>query len=188
MKDRLENFIKDNREAFDDQVPDLKVWAAIDKELSKEEKPQAVIRPLRRFLSIAAAIAFLLTIGAAIGLQMGQQRSADPLASSEFQEAKVYYDAQIREKRNVLASYSQSSVVQEDLEQLEDFLQELKSDLEVAPPENREQIINAMILNYRTRLEILDRVLNKIESTNQGSNQSKCACPLGCCSRPRRIR
>ena len=173
MKDRLENFISENREAFDDQVPDLKVWAAIDKELSDEEKPQAVIRPLRRFLSIAAAIAFLLTVGAAIGLQIGQQSSTDPLASTEFQEAKQYYDTQIQEKRNVLASYSESSIVQEDLEQLESFLQELKSDLEVAPPENREQIINAMIQNYRTRLEILDRVLEKIESTNQKTLKSE---------------
>lgn len=173
MEDRLENFINENREAFDDQVPDLKVWAAIDKELSDDEKPQAVIRPLRRFLSIAAAIAFLLTVGAAIGLQIGQQSSADPLASTEFQEARDYYDAQIQEKRNVLASYSQSSIVQEDLEQLESFLEELKSDLEVAPPENREQIINAMILNYRTRLEILDRVLEKIELTNQKTLKSE---------------
>ncbi len=173
MKDRLENFITDHREAFDDQVPDLKVWAAIDKELSGTEKPQAKIRSFRRFLSIAAGIALLLTIGAAIGLQIGQQHSAEGLVSSEFKEMQQYYDSQIKEKRSVLASYSQSSVVQEDLEQLDEFLKELQGELAVAPEDSREQIINAMIRNYQTRLEILERVLTKIESTNQKNLKSE---------------
>ena len=51
MRDQLEKFISENREAFDDQVPDLKVWAEIDKELSEDAEPPAKIRPLRRFLS-----------------------------------------------------------------------------------------------------------------------------------------
>ncbi len=173
MKDRLENFILDHRDSFDDQVPDLRVWAAIDKELSVDDKPEVKIRPLRRFLSVAAAIALLLTIGAAIGLQMGKQHTVNQLVSTEFQEMQSFYDAQIRSKRNKLASYSHSTIVQEDLEQLEGFLQELRAELEVAPEESRDQIINAMIRNYQTRLEILERVLIKIESTNQKNSKSE---------------
>jgi len=49
MKDQLEDYIRENREAFDDAVPSLKVWAAIDKELSTQTSTEP--KTSRRFLS-----------------------------------------------------------------------------------------------------------------------------------------
>ena len=46
---------------------------------------------------------------------------------------------------------------------------ELRAELANAPAGSEERIINAMIYNYKAKLEILERVLEKIQSTNQGT-------------------
>jgi len=64
--DSLEKFIIDNRDGMDSAVPDLKVWAEIDKQMSAADAPPlhvAKVRPLRQRLRAAAAVAILLIAG-----------------------------------------------------------------------------------------------------------------------------
>ena len=56
MSDRLEKFINQNRDQFDDKVPNLKVWADIEKRL---DPPQAKRGSIKRMLSIAASVLIL---------------------------------------------------------------------------------------------------------------------------------
>lgn len=173
MEDRLEKFIQENREGFDDAVPNLKVWAQIDKELS-QPKVQKTTRPafaIRRWASIAAAGLLLLTVGTLFGIQITKsQYGAFTEVSAlmdEFGEMESFYQNEITKKVSLLEDYKMEKAVESDLNQLESFLSDLKTELDQAPEESKESIVNAMITNYKTRLDILERILNKLEATKQ---------------------
>ena len=164
--DNLENFIRSKREEFDQASPDLRVWSNIDQSLEKRRPTKRF--SLRRSLSIAAGVLLLIGLGTLIGMQLrpvaSSQRSLGDI-SLEYQELEQYYEAQLREKTAQLAGYDKSDAsVGDDLRQLEDFLQELQAELAEAPRGSEEQIVNAMIENYQHRLEILERVLSRIQS------------------------
>ncbi|MEM1321987.1 MAG: hypothetical protein AAGG75_17135 [Bacteroidota bacterium] len=176
MKDNLEKFIADNRQEFDSDIPSLKVWAQIDKQLD-HRKPKNKRLTLWKLAGIAAAVAVLLTVGAAIGFQMNDGAGAmvaDSELATEIDEMERYYKEQINQKAARLASlnYEGKGAVNADLEQLATLFDELKMELANSPKGAEEQIINAMINNYQIRIDILEKVLNNIESTNQKTIKS----------------
>ncbi|MEO1518509.1 MAG: TlpA disulfide reductase family protein [Bacteroidota bacterium] len=63
--DRLEDFFRSNRKEFDRMKADASIWEGIEGKL--DPKPSPVARPQRflssRWLSVAAALALLLTVG-----------------------------------------------------------------------------------------------------------------------------
>lgn len=172
MKDNLEDFIRSNREDFDMASPDLKVWANIDKSLeARRQIPRRV--SLWRNFAAAAAVLLLVGMGTLIGMQLNSSSTAPRTLgdiSVEYQELEDYYQSQLREKQALLASQNPDASVIQDLTQLEGFLGELQMELQDVPKGSEEQIVNAMIENYQDRLEILERVLSRIQNN---SNKSK---------------
>jgi predicted PurR-regulated permease PerM len=165
--DNLEKFILERRSEFDTGVPDLKVWSGVVRGLEK--------RPLRRIvimkrLRIAAAVALLLTAGGLIGAYLashGQEVKSLADLSPEYAEMERYYNNQINQKLAQLASYRQDGYVRADLQELDTIYEELKQDLQNVPSGSEEQVIQAMINNYQTKVSILERVLEKVQTTNQ---------------------
>jgi len=171
-KDNLEKFIQQHRADFDDAVPNLKVWAEIDK---KVNPPKAKRRSIGRWSRWAAAAVLLLLVGIAMGLWMSKPAS-NALASlsdvsAEHAELEDYYVRQVNQKKKQLASFEKENLVQEDLKQLDKIMEELQSDFQKAPKGSEEVIINAMIQNYQTKLMILESVLKNLE--NQSSTKEK---------------
>ena len=173
MKDNLEQFIADNRTDFDQAIPSLKVWANIEKEIHPAPK-----RWTKWWnMGIAASIVFLLGIGTLIGLNLNSPPS-DALAilgpeSTEYLEMEKYYQNQVRQKTAQLASYKFDGAVVEDMAQIDIFLSELKNELQHAVKGSEEQIVSAMINNYQTKLAILERVLERIKSTQDSIKTTK---------------
>ena len=129
---------------------------------------------LWNFTKIAAAVAFLISFGVVIGRQSSIPAPIAAIEENfpEFLEAKTYYEFEVDEKLAQLASYSYDASLKEDMSQLDAFMTELRTELEVAPKGSEEKIINAMITNYQTKLDILERVL-EAKSTNQVTEKSK---------------
>jgi hypothetical protein len=66
MSHRLEQFVRDHREDFDDEEPGKKVWDNIRLEMEppvKKEKKTIIIRLTRTSLSVAAAVLLLIVAG-----------------------------------------------------------------------------------------------------------------------------
>lgn len=170
--DALEKFIQQNREDMDCAVPDLKVWAAIDRNLSENApaaKPAPRIKPLSYRLRAAAAVALLLLAGGIGGSYLSNQSAvADSLGdiSPEYAEAEYFFNQQVKEKTAQLAAYNQMETVRPDLEQLDAVFAELAEELKNVPKGSEEQIINAMIKNYQAKVDILNRVLEKVENVD----------------------
>jgi len=167
MRDNLEQFIQNNRKEFDKEIPSLKVWAALDKQLASQTQKA----PPRRIFSIAkmaASVLLILSIGLAGGYFLSQQNAAqdDAIAEQfpEFGQMQEYYTQQVSEKLGQLQQYNYVDGVNEDLIRIDGFIEDLRIQLEAAPRGSEETIINAMIQNYKTKLGILERILSRIET------------------------
>ena len=64
MSTRLDDFIRNNREDFDDEVPSAQVWNQIDQRLSGNNKKAKVVSFRVSRIAAAAAVLLLLTAGA----------------------------------------------------------------------------------------------------------------------------
>jgi hypothetical protein len=169
MKDRLEEFMNEHRAEFDLHDPDPKLWKDIEKEISRKK-----IVSWKFYLARTAIV--LAIFGASVVAQRLWLNSNTRIARNtnsknteipELREAEVYYTGVINEKLRevepLLAKYpSLDHEMHVDLSQLDSVYTGLKNDLKdnIA----NQEVIEAMIQNYRLRISILEDMLNFTES------------------------
>ncbi len=175
MKDRLEQFIHENRDRFDLYEPDEKLWAGIE----------SGIRPKKVFgigwkAVLWRAAAVLIIFAASFMLQeyLHQRRSIISKRTEnkivreipELQEAEVYYTGLLNEKiRQIEPLISGDPELQENLQQdlseLDSIYQELQKDLRdnIA----NDEVVEAMIQNYILRIQILEDLLEYMDETSK---------------------
>ena len=171
MSDRLEEFVKQHREKFDLHQPDPSVWLRIN----PSRVPVARERRPMRWLRVAAAIAMIFA-GSTAGIYFLAGGRSDTRQYSrelymEMQETEQYYSRLVAQRYDELRPFlaadpAADEMLKADMEELDRVYQELKDDLKdnVSNPE----VIEAMILNYRVKLEILEDLLNQLkEKENQ---------------------
>jgi hypothetical protein len=173
--DRLEDFIKNNRSDFDDAVPDPAVWERIS---GKLETP---VRRIRRPAWLAKAAMVAVIFGASYLVHEAVDRYSKPAGEDgsraqmqyapeveELLEAEVYYSSQVQERRNTLSEFASDNPavihdVNLEISQLDSIYVQLKRDLR--DNAQNEAVIEAMIQNYRIRIEILDEVLYQLKKS-----------------------
>ena len=171
MSDRLEDFVKQQREQFDLREPDPSIWLKIN----PANVPVARARKSMRWLRVAAAVAMIVA-GSTAGIYFltGQKADTDQFASElyqEIRETEQYYSQMVSQRYDELKPFLMENpgaeeMLNADMEELDEVYLELKEDLKdnVANPE----VIEAMILNYRVKLEVLEDLLNQLkEKENQ---------------------
>ncbi len=171
-RDNLEQFIIHNRKELDTAIPSLNVWAELDKKLPVQMEAKRI--SIQRFLSMAAAIVLLLGFGAGIGFYLSPSNH-EGLAlkdiSPKYAETEQYYKKQVSENLAKLASYQATSPdIQKDLQELDAWMKELQKELSIVPKNKEETVINEIIDLYKTKIAILEKVLESIQSSNQKNN------------------
>lgn len=175
--DPIEVFIRNNREALDSETPGLSVWANILKNVPSSGAKIVSLTWQRSIMRIAASIALLLA-GVSLGIWYARSGETPAMAmsevSSEYAELEHYYQRDIAGKQQKLATFtgSQPAEVHEDMEQLDVVMTELQQELANVPAGNREQVIRAMIENYKAKAAILERVLERLEPANTETKNS----------------
>lgn len=159
-QDALEKYIQEHRAEFDTDVAPAGLWDKISEDLEYSSKQKTSVR---RLLSIAAAGAVILCTGLLIGLQLSAE---DPMRSNadlvEFAQAEEYYHNQFNVKWSEYKSIAPAnSTVKNDLEQLDEVYNELKAELEQSPDLNTAKVIDALLENYATKIEILEVVMDR---------------------------
>ena len=164
---RLEDFIKTNREEFDHLEPSTKVWENISKATKKQPK---VVRLNTYLLRVAAVIA-VVVVSSVLILKTNiltpnrlAGNSDDPELRELF-EAEAFYAQEVTGKlKEIRKCYNTNpelkDEVESDLNELQDMYNTLKLDLQ----ENisKKPVIEAMIENNRIRLKLVDQVLTQI--------------------------
>ena len=159
----LKNHIESRRQEFEVyDFDDNESWDNISNRLENKSRDYVHI-PLKYIWRVVAVL--FLSISFTLYLVWGaySDRSIDLISSTELAEADAYYGMLISNKVFQL----ENSRTEIDLEIFEDIaaldlaFSELKEDLK--DNMDNEEVVNAMILNYQIKLEILERILSELE-------------------------
>lgn len=167
--DNLEKYIKDNRADFDTEIPSLKIWANVEREIAR---PDTQKRFVWQWVGRIAAAVALLIVGAGLGIFLHEQRTeaalnAEVPIAAELEKTEAYYNKQVANKLALLNVENPDPSVIADLKQIDIVQEELKKELKAAPTSTKEEIINHLIENYKIKLGILERVLEHIEEKKE---------------------
>jgi hypothetical protein len=184
---RLEEFIKQNRNAFDDEVPSNKIWEGIEASIDRKKKAKAlnISSPIK--WSIAAAVVLLLGIGVFFKTQQKTQAGEtavkiDTVSSKEIATIAPEEAPQMNEFAKLIAlkqgelkklSAEQPELYRKftkDVNQLDSTYIILKKQLSIAP--NKELLIEAMIQNLQLQLQVLNQQLHIINQIKKSKNDS----------------
>lgn len=178
MRDQFEKFVLENMEAFDKEKPSPAIW----KELSRAPRSRVKSKKSLIFLSkIAAGIMiFILSYIFHEYHDFSQEREKSGLVDvynqfPDLDEARDYYSYQVVRRMKEVAPYLQDNpdiagAYEEDIMELDSMYTSLKMDLmdNIA----NEQIIEAMIQNYRIKLDILEGILSELKNENNQYNET----------------
>lgn len=180
MKDKLEKFIIENREEFDMHEPPAGMWDKIQKDIRPKKKIN-----LRLVFYRAAAVAVIFIASymlheyidsrGTLTAVKEKDKEIKMIEVPELKEAEVYYSSLISEKlKEIKPVFAENPSLEKeiryDMDQLDSMYNTLKQDLKdnIA----NQEIIEAMIQNYRLRLEILEDVLLMLKPEENEKNNN----------------
>lgn len=168
-RDDLKSFVDQHREAFDDAPLPDHLWEKIRKEIQPGSH-QRPIRTIRRWhYGVAATV--LIAIGIGIGLWFAQPGFTVPDAALvELRETEAYYQSRVDRSLQQLRAAGALPVVAKDLQEMNDYISDLKSELDQVPDAHREEVIRSIILNYQLKVDLLERILQQTPSQNRTSH------------------
>jgi len=181
MSKRLENFIKNNKEEFDELEPDFDLWNKIEKELTVKEavapKREAKTFTLGFVLRVAAIVFVLMTI--AFVFYVKNEKPATPsLAqiSPEYAQQQQHYARLVANKRSELKTLAKTdpelyTEFSGEIAKMDSTYKKLNNDLATSP--NQERVLRAMIRNLQIQTEVLNQQLQVIEQFNQMKKEQK---------------
>lgn len=182
-KDRLEQFIDDNRDRFDLYEPDEKVWAGVESRIRKK-KPFGI--GWKGLLWRAAAVLIIFGASYVIQTYLHQRRTviSDREGTNilqqipELKEAEIYYTNLFNEKISqiepLISRHPElEETLQQDLSELDSIYLELQKDLRdnIA----NDEVVEAMIQNYILKIEILEDLLDYMDDNSKQQEDENAA-------------
>jgi uncharacterized membrane protein YdfJ with MMPL/SSD domain len=185
---RLEKFINENRNAFDDDIPSDKIWQGVETAMAKKNKSKLVSMPSKFKWGMAASVIVLVTAGIFLKMQQtpvpakGMVKITDTTSSSELATLSLEDLPEMNQFAKLIAlkqdelkkiSMEQPELYQKftkDINQLDSTYTILQKQLSIAP--NRELLIEAMIRNLQLQLQVLNQQLNIINQIKNSKNNS----------------
>ncbi|WMN11355.1 hypothetical protein QYS49_38085 [Marivirga salinae] len=171
--DKLDQFIKDNKSDFESDFNPENNWNKIESKISKNKNQNNSV------WMIAASIVLLLSLGWLIYDRAQLTDKINELESlsvnnKPYSEIESYYQQNIEEKTALVnqISTTKNIEVNTDLKSLNKKYEELKA--KVKEQGGHPQVVNAMIQNLQTQIEILEQQLNilqDIQEYSQNENQ-----------------
>ncbi|HYF70264.1 MAG TPA: hypothetical protein VD884_19125 [Ohtaekwangia sp.] len=171
MKEKLEDFIRANRSAFDDKEPAENGWEVVASSL-----PKANGFSLWNSVMLwrAAAIVFMVISVYLIIPKANSLLEADnsKMSLKEFQAVEQYYNQEISQKVKLISEISdgeEGNAFTHDLQQLDAMYQVLKEEMKNSPSK---QVKDALVLNLLVRINLLNQQLHRLEADYKSEESS----------------
>lgn len=180
--DQLEKFILAHRDEFDVMEPDANTWSKIS--LQDVSKPKSALN-WKTILGRVAAVLVIFISSYYFHRYVDYQREHSMTQSdvtaledrqilNEMLESKAYYTRLIDSKTEqvFLLTANQPSLrteIQEEMKQLDQEFLELQNDLYDLT--DSEEVLAAMIQNYRLKLQILEETMLQLKAQSKEKNQ-----------------
>lgn len=188
MKDKLEDFIRRNRAEMDGEEVPAGLWNKIASDLDEEPEGKGIIR-LRSYIVWSAAALLLLSV-ATIFYQaslLREQHTQQGLASiedttdstaekstypSELQILEAAYQKEYSHTIGILENFPEEK--QEILTELNELNREFESlKQELGQGYSNRDVLEALVENYRIKLELLEQTIEHIKRSNKISEDEE---------------
>lgn len=184
MSDKLKQFIDENRETFDTDVPQPKLWDALEQKLKGKKK--ASLFSFHRPIAWAASFTGLIIVSTAIYSLVKKDNSSsgfagpttepkieivellDPIQAqqiTQFQEVIELKQSELKQLEKEQPALYKEFIG--DINSLDSAYTMLKTKLPENP--NREMLLEAMINNLQMQSDLLSRQLKIIKEIKQKS-------------------
>ena len=166
--DKLEKFIKENRNDFDNKIPPDDTWEGISGGL--ETKPVSFPKINQWLWKAASLILLMAVIGLLVERNMHRELKSPANQAnerlSELNKVEAYYTSLISQKRQEIQKYLRDNPdfrksFNQDISQLDSMYSGLKNELSDT---YNDKIVDAMIVNLQLRIKILNQQLNILQS------------------------
>ena len=181
-RDKLEKFILENRDGFDAFEPNPKLFEGVE-----TRKPKVLLGKWSNMAwKAAAAVAIFVAsyffhewMNTSQTPQMAENGEKTEEPSEIFKvlmEAEMYYTSQINSRKEEFFHLSSGypelrDEINYELVELDSIYAELKRDLRDNAA--NEEVIEAMIQNYRIKLDILEDVLRQMRAAKNDENEKE---------------
>jgi cell division protein FtsB len=181
MSKRLEDFMRANKEEFDDLEPSADLWLRIEKHLPAEgalpKKREAKMFSLNFVMRVAASVIIVMGIGFALYLRYEKKGGIDYAAiNPTYAKQQIQYTSLVETKRNELKTIEKSDPelykeFSSEIARMDSTYKKLNNDLINSP--NQERVLRAMIRNLQIQTEVLNQQLNVIEQFKQMKKEQR---------------
>lgn len=182
MSKRLEDFIRVNKEEFDDLEPQADLWSRIEMQLPEEEQQAPKKRETKTFslgfvLRVAAAVVIFMGLGFVIFLRSIEHRQVDLAAiNPEYAKQQVQYASLVQSKRTELKKVAETDpqLYKEfsgEIAKMDSTYKRLNAELATSP--NQELVLREMIRTLQVQLDVLNRQLSIISRFNEVKSDQK---------------
>jgi len=169
--DDFEVYIQSNKEAFNEEsLNKTLLWEKIEQDLDAETKPK--VFTLHPLLKMAATLTLFIGFGL-FAYFMGTQQTSNQY-TNEITEIKSHYNqliklklVQIENTQSLTAS--EKNIYLKIIEDLDKEANELNHDLKQNI--NNEVVIEAIVKNYKQRLQLLELLLNRSQKNKIRNNE-----------------
>ena len=172
MSNKLEDYVKENKKAFEAKSPSDQLWERISAELDQKTKPKKSIK-LYQWVSIAVVLTLSMGIYFTYN---GANRTIEVAdVNSAFGKKEVHFASLIEEKKDSLQVMAKGSPTLydkfiTDMSKLASDYETLKKQLQTSP--NSALVLKAMMKNLELQLQIIDQQLLIINQVNQYKKES----------------
>jgi len=178
--DKLEKFVIENRVQFDTMEPGSDLWEKI-----KPAETKTIDINWTRMLVRAAAVVVIFVSSYIFFDYITKDNTEQMIAETEvsdpedirmyqeLMEAEYYYTSMIEQRKEEFIQLSANNAplrkeITVELKELDKIFRELKEDLK--DNADNEEVVVAMIQNYRLKLEILEEILLQLKPANENTN------------------
>lgn len=172
--DNFEKHISNNKQMFNEHSPNkAKMWAAISEELEKE-KPTVIPLWKSSKFRVAASIVLILGVLSIIGFNFNNK--SNNMANQELQEIDMHYQGMVSYQVKLVKNNTQLSSV--DKEEFLLFINELDEEYEMLKLElgqnlDNQLVLEAIIGNYKKRIELIENLLHQINNSKQTTSKDE---------------
>jgi hypothetical protein len=177
MMDNFEKHIRTNKLEFDEHKADrAKLWANIEAQLDAPVKKPKTI-PLWRSNIMKIAAAIVIAFGLFGVLQITSNSNIEDVqnsvANQELNDIDMHYQGLVAYQVKLVNTSEQ--LTDEEKKEFLSFMDELDAEYKILKEELRknvdsERVLEAIVLNYKKRIEIIENLLSLINDSKKIEN------------------
>ncbi|MDO6473258.1 hypothetical protein [Maribacter sp. 1_MG-2023] len=167
--DQFEKHIRDNKQFFNERKADhAKIWGNIESQLNAD-KQQVIPLWKSPLIRTAASVLILLGIAGLVGLSFSASPTTETnYVSQDLQDIDMHYKGLVSYQVQLVQKNNQLSDA--DKEEFLSFMVELDTEYEQLKLEmqnnlDNEQVLAAIVSNYRKRIELIENLLQQLNES-----------------------